>query len=86
MEEKGSTDRRITVLSTIRFRPTAVDNLKTIACEAQHPALTGGALTASLQIFVQCKQNFLISFLQIFSVFAKFVYFLKYKMKFRKLI
>jgi hypothetical protein len=52
-DEKGSEEVRTTVSSTIRFRPTVEDNLKAVTCEAQHPALQAGPLTASLNIFVQ---------------------------------
>ncbi len=52
-DEKGSEEVRTTVSSTIRFRPSVEDNLKAVTCEAQHPALQAGPLTASLNIFVQ---------------------------------
>ena len=55
VDEKGSDEVRTTVSSTIRFRPTIEDNMKAVTCEAQHPALQSGPLTASLNIFVQRK-------------------------------
>ena len=54
-EDSGSLPNRKTVTSTLRFRPRSEDNSESIACEAQHPALTREPLRASVKMFVQCK-------------------------------
>ena len=54
-EDAGSLPDRLTVTSTLRFRPRSGDNSEKIACEAQHPALTREPLRASVKMFVQCK-------------------------------
>ena len=54
-DDEGTLPNRRTVTSVLRFRPTAGDNLRDIACEAQHPALTAEPLRAAVTMFVQCK-------------------------------
>lgn len=46
---------RTTVMSTIKFRPTARDNSATYACEAQHPALHSSIMRVSVVLSVMCK-------------------------------
>ena len=54
-ETKGSSEKRTTLTSTLKFRPGIADNLRTVRCEAGHPALPDASLAAELQISVQCK-------------------------------
>ena len=72
-EDAGTLPNRMTVTSTLRFRPRSGDNSEKIACEAQHPALTREPLRASVRMFVQCK---LLMRAMIASEFIYFQYFL----------
>lgn len=57
-DESGLKDGRITSSSTIRFRPTSVDNGVTFACEAEHPALLNHPLRSTVLISVLRKEFF----------------------------
>ena len=60
-ETKGSSEKRTTLTSTLKFRPGIADNLRTVRCEAGHPALPDASLAAELQISVQCKIYFILN-------------------------
>ena len=59
-DKTGSSDGRITSVSTIRFRPSASDNGITWACEAEHPALTYSPLRSSVLLSVLRKSVVMI--------------------------
>ena len=71
-EDAGTLPNRMTVTSTLRFRPRSEDNSESIACEAQHPALTKEPLRASVRMFVQCEYQ--PSFLPPSYLFSIFVF------------
>ena len=75
-EDAGSLPDRLTVTSTLRFRPRSGDNSEKIACEAQHPALTREPLRASVKMFVQCK---LLMIAMIASVFIYLQHFFVFR-------
>ena len=66
-EDAGTLPNRMTVTSTLRFRPRSGDNSEKIACEAQHPALTREPLRASVKMFVQCKLSVMAVIASVFT-------------------